>query len=113
MFIKKSKEMHQSPPNSIIKALGLPVSHTTIIIAIHGLGYRRCMARRRQLLKKINYKCRLEFARAHKDWTIEDWKRVIFTDEMSMKIEDQRKDIVSVWRKPGEKFHKDCVNPKK
>ena len=113
MFIKKSKETRQSPPNGIIKALGLSVGHTTVITAIHELGYRRCVARRRPLLKKIDYKCRLEFARAHKDWTVEDWKRVIFTDEMSVKIGDQRKDIVWVWRKPGEEFHKDCVDPKK
>jgi transposase len=32
---------------------------------------------------------------------------------MSVKIGEQRKDIVWVWRKPGEEFHKDCVNPRK
>ena len=72
MFIKKSKETHQFPPNDTIKALGLSVSHTTVITMIHELGYQQCVTRHRPLLKKIDYKHWLEFVRAHKDWTIED-----------------------------------------
>jgi Transposase len=66
MFIKKSKDTHQSPPDGIIKVLGLSVGHTTVINTFHELGYHRCMVRHRPLLKKLDYKRRLEFARVHK-----------------------------------------------
>src|SRR5437763_11442894 len=105
MYIKKSKVTCQQDPNGIIMALHLSVCATTLTATLHELGYNRCIARRRPLLKAIDYKRRLAFARAHKDWTIEDWKRVIFTDEMSIKIGQERKDILWVWRKKGEEFH--------
>ena len=55
----------------------------------------------------------MAFAKAHKNWTIEDWKWVIFMDEMSIKVGMNRMTIMWVWRKQGEEFHKDCVNPRK
>src|ERR1700737_988638 len=114
MYIKKSKATRQSDSDGIIKALHLSVKRTTVTQAIHKLGYRRCVARRRPLLKPLDLKHHLAFAKAHtgKNWTVEDWKCVIWTDEMSIKIGDERKDIMGVWRKPGEEFHQDC-KPKK
>ena len=113
MYIKKSSTIQQKDPDSIITELGLSCSYTTLVEAIHELGYHRCVARRRPLLKKIDYKQRLAFAKAHKNWTIEDWKWVIFMDEMSIKVGMNRMTIMWVWRKQGEEFHKDCVNPRK
>jgi Transposase len=113
LYIKKSKETRQETPDDIITTLGLSCGRTTLIDAIHKLGYRRCVARQRPLLKQLDYKRRLEFARKFKNWTVEDWKRVIFTDEMSIKVGMDRLSIMWVWRKPGEEFHKDCVNLRK
>jgi transposase len=113
LYIKKSKDTRQEGLENIIKALGLSIGRTALIEAIHELGYSRCIARRRPLLKKLDHKRRLAFARAHKNWTVEDWKRVIFTDEMSIKVGMDCMTIMWVWRKPGEEFHKDCVNSKK
>jgi hypothetical protein len=33
------------------------------------------------MLKKMYYQQRLEFAQWYQSWTIEDWKRVLWTDE--------------------------------
>ena len=38
---------------------------------------------------------------------------VIFTDEMSIKVDQERTSRVFVWRKKGEECHKDCVNERK
>ena len=35
----------------------------------------------RSFLSKRHSKERMDFAIAHKDWTVEDWKRVIWSDE--------------------------------
>ena len=29
---------------------------------------------------------RLKFAKEHKDWTVEDWAKILFSDEMSVKL---------------------------
>jgi hypothetical protein len=94
MYIKKSSATRQTEPDTIIKDLSLSCSYGTLVEAIHELGYCRCVARCRPLLKKLDYKRRLAFAKAHKDWTIEDWKKVIFTDEMSIKVSENRKCIM-------------------
>ncbi len=54
-------------------------------------------------LNDAQKKARLEWCLKYKDWTIEDWKNVIFTDETSVqKGERGRK---RVWRKKDETFH--------
>src|SRR2546421_939174 len=93
-YIKKSKDTRQTGSDNIIKELGLSCGRTTLVEAIYELGYRRCVARRRPLLKKLDYKRRLAFAKAHKDWTVEDWKCVIFMDEMSIKVGMNRMSIL-------------------
>ena len=81
--------------------------------AILELGYTRSVAKRRPLLKQLDMKRRLKFARVYKNWTVEDWQRVIFTDEMSIKVGQERASRVFVWRKKGEEYHKDCIDARK
>ena len=38
---------------------------------------------------------------------------IIFTDEMSIKVGQERTSRVFVWRKKGEEYHKDCVDARK
>jgi len=53
------------------------------------------------LLSKHHCRERLDFAIAHKDWTVEDWKRVVWSDET--KINHLGSDGRSwVWKKAGE-----------
>jgi hypothetical protein len=57
--------------------------------------------KKRPLLTKRHRRERMDFAVAHKDWTVEDWKRVIYTDETKINRlgSDGRK---WVWKRPGE-----------
>ena len=43
----------------------------------------------------------MDFAESHKDWTVEDWKRVIWSDETKINClgSDGKK---WVWKMPGE-----------
>jgi len=53
----------------------------------------------------------LAWARAHRDWTAEDFERVIWSDECSVeKSKDHRQQ--SVFREPGEQGLADCIHPK-
>ena len=112
-YIKKSKTTRRQDCKTIIKELQLNVCPMTVMNALLELGYTRSAARRRPLLKVLDMKRRLKFARAHKSWTVEDWYRVIFTDEMSIKVGQERTSRVFVWRKKGEEYHKDCVDDRK
>lgn len=41
---------------------------------------------------------RYDFAVKYKDWTVEDWKRVIWTDETSVVM--QKRGTRRIWRRP-------------
>ena len=44
-------------------------------------GYNRRVARKKPFLDATKKAKRLEWALAHQHWTVEDWRRVIWTDE--------------------------------
>jgi len=56
----------------IIKDLQLDVSPTTLKLGLKDLGYYHRIARRRPFLKNLDRKRRLQFAKRHAHWTVED-----------------------------------------
>ena len=51
---------------------------------------------------------RLDFCLAHKDWTLEDWKNVIFADEISVAL-NQQCGGVRIWCTPSEVHDPTCI----
>ena len=41
------------------------------------MGPNRCVNLRKPLISEVTQKKRLQFAREHKDWTLEQWKKVM------------------------------------
>ena len=63
--------------------------------------------RKRPFLTRPQKRARLAFAKKFIHWTIEDWKRVIFTDEMGMQT-GANIGQVWIWRYPEEEYEEDC-----
>jgi hypothetical protein len=59
-------------------------------------------------LNSAQKKARLQFCLKHEDWTIEDWKRVIWSDETSV-ILGQRRGTIRLWRASGEAYKSTCI----
>jgi len=78
-----------------------PLSTQTVRNGMKKVGMKSVVKRKRPLLTKKHMKERLDFAIAHKDWTVEDWKRVVWSDETKINRlgSDGRK---WVWKKAGE-----------
>lgn len=66
-------------------------------------------AARKPLLSKANIKKRLEWALAHRHWTKEDWRRVLWTDESPFVLRFRGKK--RVWRMHNERFKSECLLP--
>src|SRR4051812_9451121 len=64
-------------------------------------GMKSVVKVKKPLLTKRHRKERLDFALAHLDWTVEDWKTVVWSDETKINRlgSDGR---IWVWKKPGE-----------
>jgi hypothetical protein len=74
--------------------LTIKASKTTLRNKIHKLGFHSCIAWHKPFLNEKQINNRPEFARVHQDWTVEDWKKVIWTDESSFEI---GKNFRQVW----------------
>ena len=84
--------------NSIIPD---PVSAQTVRRTLKEVGLHSATKKKIPILKASHYQCRLKFARDHENWTVEDWKRVLWSDETKInQIGSDGK--VYVWKKRGE-----------
>lgn len=60
---------------------GISCNPETVRRALREKGLGAIEKQPKPLLSVENVKRRLEWCRAHRDWTMDDWKRVIWTDE--------------------------------
>jgi len=75
---------------------------------LRAAGYRKTKPTRKPGLTQEMRSARLKWALEHKDWTLEDWKNVIWTDETSVVI-NHRRGGYRVWRKADERVVKSCI----
>src|SRR5271169_2145148 len=58
-----------------------PVSRHTVARILRESGMHSVEKQKKPALSAKNVRSRLEFARRHQHWTVEDWKRIIWSDE--------------------------------
>ena len=109
-YIRTNKSTRRITLTQLKKTFHLPVHENTIRNALQQAGYYHKVAQRRPYLNKRDRKRRLKFAKQHKDWTKEEWARVLFSDEMAIKLFMERRARDYVWRKVDERLHPDCIN---
>ena len=65
------------------------------------IGMKAVVKKKQPLLSQRHRRERLDFAISHKDWTVDDWKRVVWSDETKINClgSDRRK---WAWKKAGE-----------
>ncbi|KAL2128636.1 hypothetical protein VTI74DRAFT_8909 [Chaetomium olivicolor] len=71
-------------------------------------GMKKSKPTRKPGLTKKMRRDRFEFCLLHQHWTLEDWKRGIWSDETSV-ILNHRRGGYRVWRIPQEKFVKSVI----
>lgn len=87
---------------------GNSLSARTVCRYLDAAGLKAVVKPKKPRLSPKHIKARLEFAQHHKDWTIEDWKHVVWSDETKVNHlgSDGRK---WVWKRPGEGLSKRVV----
>ena len=90
--------------------LPTPVCVRTLRKELHILGIGSRIAIKKPFLSPKHKVDRLEFAKQHLHWSMEDWSFVMWTDESSFEVGHQSRTI-RVWQKPYEKYSWDCLAP--
>lgn len=67
--------------SEVAKSFDRPVSRQTVARALRSSGLKAIARVKKPALSVKNSKARLEFALKHKNWTLDDWKRVVWSDE--------------------------------
>ncbi|CAI9729313.1 transposable element Tcb1 transposase [Octopus vulgaris] len=113
MLIRKSLYNRRATSRQLAeemqKMTGKQLSTTTVKIRLLEAGLKSCRAARKPLLTAQNWKRRLLWAHAHKTWTVQQWRTVMFTDESRFSLISDKP--VHVRRRRGERFNKDCIAP--
>ncbi len=93
--------------NSIIPT---PITPQTVRNVLKEAGFRSAMKKKVPMLKGSHHERRLQFAQYHRNWTVEDWKRVLWTDETKInRIGSDGK--VYVWKQQGEPVSDQTTTP--
>lgn len=94
----------------INKSLDKPISTSLVKYRLNEKGYFGRVAVKKPLLRPPNRRKRLLFAQNHKNWTVDQWKSVLCTDESKFELfGNKRRQYVR--RKQGERYKSQCIAP--
>lgn len=109
-LVKKNRKKSTLQITTMFNAGVKTVSARTMRRELKGLGLNSCTATRKPLVSQMNRRKRLQFAKAHKNWTVEDWKRVMWSDESRFTL-FQSDGRIRVRREPHEAMDPSCMVP--
>lgn len=92
----------------MLREKGIELSASTVYRILKKAGFRKTKPTRKPGLTKQMREDRLKWCLEHKDWTLEDWKNVIWSDETSVVLLHRRGGY-RVWRKADEAFVRSCI----
>lgn len=88
--LKTASSVHKE-----LTTMGLQITRQSTENLMRSIGFFSAIKKKKPFLKKKNIEARLKWAKRHQFWTVEDWKRVIFSDETK----------VNVWGSDGCKYY--------
>ena len=94
--------------NEFQNATGIRVSTQTVRNRLHESGLRARIPANCPVLTAAHRAARLDFAREHVGWTVDQWSSVLFTDESRFSLDgnDRR---ARVWRQRGHRYHEYAI----
>ena len=89
---------------------GVNISRSTVSRRLNMIfGLKACKPARKPRLTSLMKKKRLCFSKAHRNWTSEDWGKVLSSDESSVQQFSVR--VQHVWRPSGERYYERYTVP--
>lgn len=86
------------------------ISKTTVLDRLQNAGLTGRVAMRKPLLRPQNKVKRLAWAKKHQNWSISQWKKVLWSDESKFEVFGSHRRVF-VRRRVGERALEDCIVP--
>lgn len=110
LIVTTSKRSRRKTAPEINETRKKPLSLTTVKRRLRHAGLFGRVAVRKPLLRPQNKQKRLEWAKKHKDWTEEDFNRVLWSDESKFEVFGTKRRVF-VRRSAEQKMLPDCMVP--
>ena len=98
----------QAIANLLASSCNINISARTVWNILSALGYGNYKPTFKPGLTNTAKDVRYKWCKDHEDWTLEDWKRVIWSDETSVTMGGQRGKL-RVWRLQSEAYENHCI----
>ncbi|CAI9561878.1 unnamed protein product, partial [Staurois parvus] len=83
MLKRTVRRSHQLSAESIARDLqtscGLQISTTIVRRELHGMGFHGRAAASKPYITKCNAKCQMQWCKACRHWTLEQWRRLLLS----------------------------------
>lgn len=111
-IIVMSKRNRRLPATAIKEDLNktrkCPLSVDTVKRRLRDAGLYGRVACRKPLLRNVNKVKRLQWAKKHRNWSLDQWRKVFWTDESKFELFGTKRRLY-VRRKVGERVLENCV----
>ena len=110
IIVKNRREPVAKINEIFIESTGNTICNRTMKNTLYEMGYNSRTALRKPSVSENNRKIRLNWAREKRLWTIDDWKKVVWSDESRFTL-FRNDGKVQVWWLPKEKYDINCLVP--
>lgn len=115
ILVRKSRQDRFKGSTALVKDLkestGTSIAPRTARRILQKYGLTARTPRRKPMLTSVHRKRRLEWAKEHKSWSLEQWSKVIFSDESNFDLQNIAGICQYVRRSVGEAYKPQCVLP--
>jgi transposase len=107
-ILKEVKKNRKTTGVEIRQALQLNISDRTIRRRItESKEFKSYWATKKPFINESNREKRVAWCRQHQDWSVEQWRNVIWSDESPFVLRFNKK--VRVWRRHNERYNPECT----
>lgn len=90
------------------ESLEKPICRRTVVNYLQECGYEYKVKIKKPFLNKEHREARLQWCLEHSNWTVDDWKQVLFSDESTFYV-IKRKSDTKIWRTKDEQWREGCM----
>ena len=83
------------------------ISPLTVQRRLHEKNFKKFPKTKKPYVSQVNRRKRLQFARRYRHWTVDQWKKIIWSDESPFVLRFQRRSYV--WRRRNEQLSPRCL----